>query len=259
MNIIISGYGKMGRLIEERALEKGHGVLAIVEPAFGAEASKNGTPIYKNLTDIKNGDMAKAAVALDFTHPSIVVDNIKKFTDKKIPLVVGTTGWSDSLESVVAMVKENNTSLLYASNFALGVNLFYKVAAYAAQLFDTFAEYDVAGFEAHHNRKADSPSGTAKTIAGILLDNMSRKKKAVYEKLERPPEPDEIHFASMRFGAVPGAHSIYFDSPADTIEISHTARNREGLVSGAIIAAEWLAAAVAAGKRGVFTFEDVLK
>ncbi|MDR3325063.1 MAG: 4-hydroxy-tetrahydrodipicolinate reductase [Spirochaetaceae bacterium] len=256
MNIIISGYGKMGRLIEERAGERGHGVVAIVDPALAGGASKTGAPGYGSLDDVQSGVLAKADLALDFTHPSVAADNVKAFAGKKIPLVVGTTGWE--LSEVVQAVKESGASLLYASNFSLGVNLFYRVAEYAARLFDQFEEYDVAGFEAHHNRKADSPSGTAKAVAEILLKNMGRKKKVVYEMLDRPPAQDELHFASVRVGAAPGAHTIYFDSPADTVEIVHTARNREGLASGAIVAAEWLFKTVAAGGRGIFTFADVL-
>jgi 4-hydroxy-tetrahydrodipicolinate reductase len=145
------------------------------------------------------------------------------------------------------------------------VNLFYRIAAFAAKLADPFPEYDVGGFEVHHNKKADSPSGTAKTLAETLLAAMTRKTKAVYEMLDRPPRPEELHYASLRVGAMPGVHTLCFDSPADTIEITHTARNREGLASGALRAAQWLLNCPGPGKpagearRGIFTMDDVLE
>jgi 4-hydroxy-tetrahydrodipicolinate reductase len=259
MNIIISGYGRMGRLIAARACERGHALVAVIDPNITRDASHSDLRFYKNLDGVPDDVLAKADVALDFTHPSVIIDNIKKFADKKIPLLAGTTGWYEKLDEIKNYVAKNNTSLLYAANFSLGVNLFYKVAGYAAKLFDKFDNYDVAGLESHHNKKADSPSGTAKTIMGIVLDNMTRKTKGVYDKLDRPVRQDEIHFASVRVGSVPGVHTLYFDSPDDTVEITHSARNRDGLVQGALIAAEWLAKTAADGKAGVYTFDDVLK
>jgi 4-hydroxy-tetrahydrodipicolinate reductase len=259
MNIIISGYGKMGKLIVRRAHEKGHAVIAVIDPNITQDASHGGLRFYKNLDGVPGDVLVKVNVALDFTHPTVVIDNIKKFADKKIPLLVGTTGWFDSLDEIKNYINKNNASLLYAANFSLGVNLFYKLSGYAAKLFDKFDNYDVAGLESHHNKKADSPSGTAKTITRIVLDNMSRKTKSVYDKLDRPPQKDEIHFASVRVGSVPGTHTLYFDSPDDTVEITHRARNRDGLVQGALIAAEWLAKTAGIGKAGVYTFDDVLK
>jgi 4-hydroxy-tetrahydrodipicolinate reductase len=162
------------------------------------------------------------------------------------------------------VVRAANSSLLWASNFSLGVNLFYRIAAFAAKLADPFPEYDAAGYEVHHNRKADSPSGTAKTLADLVIKNMGRKTRAVYETLDRPPEPEELHYASLRLGAVPGVHRLIFDSPADSIEISHSARSREGLAMGALRAARWLLRCPGPGqeagepRQGVFTMDDVL-
>jgi 4-hydroxy-tetrahydrodipicolinate reductase len=249
MNIIVCGYGKMGALIEARALEKKWNVAAVLDPA--AASSPHGTPIYKNIADLPAG-----AVAIDFTHPSCVYKNICEFAKKKIPLVVGTTGWYDKLDDVKKIIADNGSSLLWSSNFSLGVNLFYKVAAFTSALINNYDDYDVAGLEIHHNQKADSPSGTAKTIADIVLKNFTRKTKVVDEKLDRRPLAGELHFASMRCGTVPGTHSLLFDSFADSIEIKHTARNREGLVSGALTAAMWLANK--GGESGVWTMDDVL-
>jgi 4-hydroxy-tetrahydrodipicolinate reductase len=258
MNCLISGYGKMGRLIAGRLREGGHTVVGVIEPNGAREAAESGLAFYKTFRELPEAVLGVAEVAFEFTHPAVVVDNIKNFVAKKIPLVVGTTGWYERLDELKVFVQKNNASLLYAANFSLGVNLFYRIAGEAAKLFDRFDGYDVAGLESHHNKKADSPSGTAKTIAQILLDNMSRKTKAVYDKLDRPPACDEIHFASVRVGSVPGTHTVFFDSSDDSIEITHTARNRDGLVQGAIIAGEWLSKTVAAGKSGVYTFYDVL-
>ncbi|MDR2864732.1 MAG: 4-hydroxy-tetrahydrodipicolinate reductase [Spirochaetaceae bacterium] len=258
MNIIISGYGRMGKAIAEQALEKGHTISAIIDPDKDASLPEKGIPVYKDIQELSCLELAKSDVAIDFTHPSVALDNIKKFAQKKISLVVGTTGWYDELSEVKKIIENSGSSLLYASNFSLGVNLFYKIVSYTARLFDAFDEYDVAGFEVHHNKKADSPSGTAKSIARIVLDNMDRKTKIVYDKLDRPPENEELHFASLRGGLVPGTHTLYFDSPADTIEITHRARNRNGLAAGAIIAAEWLVNTVRSGNNGVYEFTDVL-
>jgi 4-hydroxy-tetrahydrodipicolinate reductase len=254
MNLLISGYGKMGRLIEARACDKGFSIAGVIDPALDGAPSASGACSFRSLGEFSG----KADVAVDFTCPAVALDNISAFLARGIPLVVGTTGWYDALPVVRDKVLAVNGALLYASNFSLGVNLFYKVAAYAAGLFDKFDDYDVAGFEVHHNKKADSPSGTAKTLASVVLENMSRKKRSVYDKLDRPPAGDEIHFASLRVGNVPGTHGLMFDSNADTIELKHTARSREGLVAGALVAAEWLAGKAAEGCRGVYTLDDVL-
>jgi 4-hydroxy-tetrahydrodipicolinate reductase len=257
MNLIISGYGKMGSLIEQRAYEDGSTIVAVCAPEASG-VSKCGAPVFKRAEEIPQ-TLFDRAVFIDFTHPSAVFGNIKTALQRKAAVIVGTTGWYERLDEVKNIVNDNGAALLYSANFSLGVNLFYKIAGYAAALIDRFDEYDAGGFEAHHNRKADSPSGTAKIIGEIILKNMRRKNKVVYDKLDRPPEKDELHFASVRAGYTPGTHTVYFDSSADTIEITHTARNREGLVSGTIAAARWLDENYARGRRGVFTLEDVLE
>ena len=263
MKTALIGYGKMGRLLEARLLEKGHEVLALVDPFFpGLDKGgqiPSGAAVYASLSAALNGAAGKslrdADIAIEFTKPDTAPSNLLFLAKEKIPVVTGTTGWYDKLPEISRAVNEARSSLLWSSNFSLGVNLFYRIAAYAAKLADPFKEYDVAGFETHHNNKADSPSGTAKTLVERVLAQMTRKKRAVYQMLDRKPEADELHYASLRVGTVPGTHSLIFDSAADTIEITHTARSREGFASGAVLAAEWLAAKK---RTGVFTVDDAL-
>ncbi|MDR0997757.1 MAG: 4-hydroxy-tetrahydrodipicolinate reductase [Treponema sp.] len=271
MNIAIIGYGKMGKILESLALDRGHRISVAADPFHEGPRTVSGAPLFKSVAELAvalgqtDGAGLAVDVALEFTRPETAADNIKVLAGKRIPVVAGTTGWLDRLEEVRAAVKAADSSLLWAPNFSLGVNLFYRIAAFAAKLADPFPEYDVGGFEVHHNKKADSPSGTAKTLAETVLGAMTRKTQAVYRMLDRPPEPGELHYASLRVGAVPGVHTLCFDSPADTIEITHTARNREGLASGALTAAQWLLNCPGSGKpagkarQGIFTMDDVLE
>jgi len=214
-------------------------------------------PSLRNALDGKPGKSLKDAdVVIEFTLPAVAPVNLLFLANEKIPVVTGTTGWYEKLPEIGKAVLSSGSSLLWSSNYSLGVNLFYRIASYAAKLIDPFKEYDVAGFEIHHNNKADSPSGTAKTLVEKVLGQMTRKKKAVYQTLERKPDADEIHYASLRVGSAPGTHSLVFDSNADAIEMIHTARNREGFASGAVLAAEWL---TAEKRTGIFTMDDVLK
>lgn len=259
MKIILVGYGKMGRLLEERLIGKGHEVLAAVDPFCADKNLPSGGIVYASLENALSGAPGKnlkdADAVIEFTRPDTAEKNILFLVKEKMPVVTGTTGWYKKLPEITRAVNDAGSSLLWSSNFSLGVNLFYRVAEYTAKLMNPFAEYDVAGCETHHNKKADSPSGTAKILVEKVLAKMTRKKKAVYEMLDRPPEADELHYASVRVGSMPGIHSLIFDSPADTIEITHTARSREGLAAGAILAAEWL---TAKKRAGVFTVDDAL-
>lgn len=263
MHIAIIGYGKMGRLIEAQALNRNHCITGVVDPLAKERKTLAGAPVFKTLSE--GGNLGGADVAIEFTRPDTVVENIKALAEQKIPLLVGTTGWTDRLAEVTQLVETAGASLLWASNFSLGVNLFYRIAAFAAHLVDPFPEYDVGGWEAHHHQKVDSPSGTAKTLIDRILSSMERKKTPVWETLNRAPAPEEIHYPSLRVGSMPGIHTVIFDSPADTIEITHTARSREGFASGALVAAEWLVACPGPGKPagtpqpGVFTLDYVLK
>jgi dihydrodipicolinate reductase len=251
MKIALIGYGKMGRIIEQIARAQGHTITAIVDPF--AQDTPAGIPASKSIADA-NLDSADAAI--EFSVPVTACANITALAQRKIPTVAGTTGWLDKLDEVRKSVESANSSLIWSSNFSIGVNLFYRIAWRAAEIFNNFNEYDVGGFEIHHNKKLDSPSGTAKTLAEGVLSKIDRKKKIVWETLDRKPAADELHFPSLRMGSVPGTHSLFFDSQADTIEITHTARSREGFASGAVLAAQWL---TAKERRGVFTIDDMLK
>ena len=255
MNIAIIGYGKMGKMIEQIACESGHTIAAVVDPLAAGTSFLMGMKISKSIAEAENLDIADAAI--EFTQPATAVANIKALVERKVPIVAGTTGWYGQMDEVKRAVEAAGTALIWSSNFSVGVNLFYRIAWYAAKLADAFPEFDVGGFEAHHNKKLDSPSGTAKTLVDGVLARIERKKKAVWETLDRRPEPDELHFPSLRLGSVPGTHSLLFDSSADSIEIRHTARCREGFAAGAIRAAQWLGAE--SGRRGVFTFNEMLK
>jgi 4-hydroxy-tetrahydrodipicolinate reductase len=254
----------MGKLIEIRAEERGHRVSAVIDPHSPEERSRSGLPLLRAVPDAGDG-WGDADLAFEFTRPATAPENIRALLRRKLPVVVGTTGWYDRLPEMEKLAAETGSSLLWAPNFSLGVNFLYRIAAYAAKLADPFPEYDLGGWEAHHKRKQDSPSGTAKILVERVLAQMTRKKRAVYDTLDRPPQPEELHFPSLRAGSIPGVHTIFLDSPADTIEITHTARNRDGLASGAIRAAEWLVSCPGPGqpagtiRRGVFTLEDVLK
>jgi 4-hydroxy-tetrahydrodipicolinate reductase len=249
MNIAIIGYGKMGKMIEKAARENGHNITAIVDPMVKEPG------VVKSIDDAEIDD---ADAAIEFTVPGTAIANINALAKKKIPVVVGTTGWYDKLDEVKKNVDSLGASLIWSSNFSIGVNIFYRIAWYAAKLLDSSPEYDIGGFEAHHNGKLDSPSGTARTLVEGVLLRTTRKKKPLWETINRRPEADELHFPSLRLGSVTGRHSLFFDSPADTIEISHNARSREGFASGAIRAARWLTDQAAKGRRGVFTVDEML-
>lgn len=250
MKLALIGYGKMGKMIEQIAHARGHEIAVVVDPFahdFPSRALSSKT--------VKEANFDSIDAAIEFTQPATAVENITALAKKKIPTVVGTTGWHDKMDEVRKAVETSGSSLLWASNFSIGVNLFYRIAWYAAELMNNFDEYDAGGFEVHHNKKMDSPSGTAKTLAEGVISKMTRKNKIVWETMNRKPEADELHFPSLRMGSVPGTHSLFFDSPADTIEITHTARSREGFASGAVQAAEWLAAEE---RLGIYTIDDML-
>jgi 4-hydroxy-tetrahydrodipicolinate reductase len=258
MNIAIVGFGKMGKTIERLALERGHSIAAIVDPLARssgacAEGSLSRSPLERNITG--KGALSSADIALEFTGPGTALANIIALAELKIPVVAGTTGWYEKLDEARAAVEKGSSSLLWASNYSLGIHLLYRIAAHAASLLDKFPEYDLAGYEVHHSQKADSPSGTAKTLAEKLLQHFTRKKTVVWDSINRKPEPSELHFPSLRIGSVPGTHGLVFDSPDDSIEIIHRARNRDSLASGALKGAEWL---FQKKQSGVFTIEDFL-
>jgi 4-hydroxy-tetrahydrodipicolinate reductase len=250
MNIALIGYGKMGKMIEQTARSQGHSISVIVDPF--APDTQTGNKIAKTIAE---ANFKSTDVAIEFTQPDMAVTNIIALAEKKIPIVVGTTNWYDQLLEVNKVIDKADISLIWASNFSIGVNMFYRIAWYAAELANNFPEYDAGGFEAHHNKKIDSPSGTAKTLAEGVLLRIDRKKKIVWETMNRKPEDDEIHFPSLRMGNIPGTHSLFFDSQADTIEVTHKARSREGFASGAVRSAQWL---ISKRRYGVFTIDNMM-
>jgi 4-hydroxy-tetrahydrodipicolinate reductase len=264
MNIALVGYGKMGKLVEAKAREWGHHITAVIDPCAVEGESLYGGPVFRDFKEAEALD--RSDLAIEFTNPRVTEDNIAVLVRRKIPAVIGTTGWYAGLDRVKTLVTGEGGSLVWAANFSLGVNLFYRIAACAAELADPFPEYDVGGWEAHHNKKADSPSGTAKTLVERVLSRMTRKKAALWKTPEGPPAPEQLHYPSLRIGSAPGVHTLIFDSPADTITLTHEARNREGFAAGALRAAEWLVNCDGGGertagepRRGIFTMDDVLE
>ena len=268
MKIGLIGYGKMGKMVEAAALGRGHQITQIIDPFVSDTKRATGTVLTKTFPQPAE-ETGSIDLFIEFTKPDTAPDNIKSAAALGKPIVCGTTGWRSRLAEVSAEIEKAGTALLWSSNFSLGVNLFYRIAAYAAQLADPFTEYDLGGLEIHHRKKIDSPSGTAKTLMERVLAVMKRKSKIIWDdpskhgsKAAGSSAEDSglsgecIHFTSLRYGSVPGAHSLFFDSHADTIEITHTARSREGFASGAVLAAEWLAKKA---QPGIFTMEDVLR
>lgn len=250
MNITIIGYGKMGKEIEKIAKEKNHTIISIVDNSF-KEKEINGIRCFN---EINEKSLNGAEVVIDFTEPSTAFENIKKVSELKKNIVVGTTGWYDHLGDVEKIVKENNTGLIWSGNFSIGVNAFFRIVKESSKIFNKIPSYDVMGVEFHHKHKADSPSGTAKMLSKIIVDNITNKKNVVYEELNRKISTDEFHFASVRGGSIPGTHQIIFDSSVDTIKLEHTARGRAGFAFGAIMAAEFIH-----NKNGFYNIDDLMK
>ena len=228
MKIAIVGYGKMGKEIEKIAIARGIDVTRI-DPS-----DKNA-----DFTEINEKSMKEVDVCIDFTRPDAVIGNLRKISKFGKNVAIGTTGWGDKLEEAEKIVRQNNIGLIHASNFSIGVNVFFRIVENAAKIMNKFNDYDVYGYELHHSKKLDSPSGTAKAIEKILAQNIRRKK--------------EINFTSVRSGNIPGTHAVGFDSTADTIELKHVARNREGFAAGALMAAEWIR-----NKKGFYSIDDMM-
>ena len=244
MKIALIGYGKMGREVEQMALSKGHSIVARCDPAL----SRAGEAL------VEPGNVEAADVCIEFTSPPAVLENIRKIAQLKKPLVIGTTGWYEHLAEAQTLVAANGSGLVYAPNFSLGVNLFYRLVETAAELFNHFEDYDVFGSEIHHRQKVDSPSGTARKLSEIVLEKFTQKKSVISEPLNRAIRRDEFHLVSARSGHFPGIHSLTFDSAADTIELTHTVRSRSGFALGALLAAQWILS-----RQGFYSFEQVLR
>ncbi|MBS1787410.1 MAG: dihydrodipicolinate reductase [Acidobacteria bacterium] len=227
MNIAIVGYGKMGKIIERIAQERGHSIVA----RFDVDNNVNG----EGLT---TGSLTGADVAIEFSTPEATLDNIRRLVSLRVPTVVGTTGWYDQLDAVRQLVNSNNAALVWGANFSIGVNLFFKLVQDASALFAQYNQYDPFLIEFHHKFKKDAPSGTALITTRAMCEAYG----------DRTPEA-----VSVRAGHIPGTHEVGFDSEADTITLTHTARNREGFGAGAVLAAERIV-----GKLGMYEFPELL-
>jgi 4-hydroxy-tetrahydrodipicolinate reductase len=237
MNIALIGYGKMGKEIDRLATEKGIAVL------------------YKltSQSTLTDNEVQRVDVAVHFARPDAVARDVRRWAALKRNMVIGTTGWQQDLSTVKSIVEQSRIGLVHASNFSIGVHIFYRLVRESAQLMNRFAEYDVFVHEAHHRDKIDSPSGTALSAAKILLEHIQRKKTILSDPPQGKIKPDQLQISSTRAGTIVGTHAVTFDSQADMIELKHTAKNRTGFALGALLAAEWVQ-----GKQGMFTMEDVL-
>jgi 4-hydroxy-tetrahydrodipicolinate reductase len=231
MKIALLGYGKMGKVIEKIALERGHEIVL----------RKSSSATYNGL---ENAD-----VAIDFSIPSAAVSNISECLNNGIPVVSGTTGWLEEYPKMVTLCEEKNGAFIYGSNFSLGVNLFFELNDYLAKMMYKFNQYSVSMEEIHHTQKLDAPSGTAISLAKGVIENSNYTDWS----LDKNSNKNNIYIDAQRIENVPGTHSVFYTSEVDTIEIKHTAHSRDGFALGSVIAAEWLV-----GKRGVFTMRDVL-
>ncbi len=237
MKIALIGYGKMGKAIEAIAIERGHEVVLKV----GIE----------NLEDFTPGNVKLADVAIEFTGPESAFENIKRLMDAGVPVVSGSTGWLQHYDEAVEKCSQAGTGFLYASNFSLGVNLFFALNKYLATLMAGFPEYQASMTEIHHTAKLDAPSGTAITLAEQMVSILPGKKGWTKEAKD---SGDSIHIESKRIDPAPGTHTIRYSSAIDTITIEHEAHSRQGFAFGAVLAAEFLS-----GKKGVYTMNDVLR
>lgn len=236
MNIALIGYGKMGKAIENIAVGRGHSIVLKID--------------FDNLQDLTKENLQKADVAIEFTGPHSAFDNVMKCLQYGVPLVCGSTGWLDQWAAAKKLCDEVNGTMLYASNFSVGVNLFFEINKYVAALMKKHPEYDISMEEIHHTQKKDAPSGTAITLAEQILAGNDLKKSWVNEVSGRP---GELSIISKRIDPAPGTHSIKYSSFIDDIEITHTAHSRTGFATGAVLAAEFLH-----GKKGIFSMKEVL-
>lgn len=231
MNIALLGYGRMGQTIEQIAIKRGHNIVLKID---------KGDTEY---------DITKADVAIDFSIPDVAFQNISMCLNNNVPVISGTTGWLDNYDKAVALCKEKNGAFIYASNFSLGVNIFFELNKTLAKMMGNLSQYNISMEEIHHTKKLDAPSGTAISLANDIIglhdgyDNW---------KLDETGNKT-IPIVAKRIEDVPGTHTVTYESEVDTIEIKHTAHNRQGFALGAVIAAEWIV-----GKKGIFTMNDVL-
>ncbi|WP_106831676.1 4-hydroxy-tetrahydrodipicolinate reductase [Parabacteroides pacaensis] len=237
MKIALIGYGKMGKTIEQIALKRGHQIVSIID--------------INNPEDFNSDAFRGADVAIEFTTPATAFNNYMKCFEANVPVVSGTTGWLEHITEIKEKCEKEGKTFFYASNFSIGVNIFFALNKYLAKIMNRFPSYDVKMEEVHHIHKLDAPSGTAITLAEEILENMERKDRWT---LESPEKPTDIAIHAIREGEVPGIHKVTYDSDVDYITIEHHAKSREGFALGAVIAAEY-----ACGKKGFLGMEDMLK
>jgi 4-hydroxy-tetrahydrodipicolinate reductase len=234
MKIALIGYGKMGKTLEKIASKRGHEVVLRID--------------MNNRSDFDR--LPEADVAIEFTRPESAVLNLEKCIVAGVPVVCGTTGWLTEYERIATLCKVQKSAFFYASNYSIGVNIFFEINRRLADMMNGYPMYDVAMEEIHHTQKLDAPSGTAITLAEGIFEHMPRKSNWV---CNTEGSPTDLHITAKRIDPAPGTHIVRYDSPIDTIEISHTAHSREGFATGAVLAAEWLV-----GKKGVFSMKDLL-
>ncbi|WP_303317155.1 4-hydroxy-tetrahydrodipicolinate reductase [Flavivirga abyssicola] len=231
MNIALLGYGKMGKTIEQIAIKRGHNIILTVDK------------------DDKDYDITKADVAIDFSIPTVAFGNISNCINNQVPVISGTTGWLDNYDKAVALCKEKKGAFIYASNYSLGVNIFFELNKTLAKMMSTLKQYNVSMEEIHHTQKLDAPSGTAISLANDIISQHTSYDKWKLDESDATTIP----IVAKRIEDVPGTHSVNYESEVDTISIEHIAHTRQGFALGAVIAAEWIA-----GKTGVFTMNNVL-
>ena len=248
----------MGQMIAQAAEEAGNQIVTTIDVASDEAMVK----VAQGDTDaiVRAVKSSGAEGIIEFTHPSAVLANIKALLPLGLPLIVGTTGWNDKHAEIDAYAKEVGGTLMTAGNMSIGVNMFYRIVEEAAKIMSQFSDYDVAVWEMHHNQKADSPSGTALEIARHVQAGYKNKTEIVTDAFHERPAANQLHVSSTRCGNVPGTHKVFFDGTADTIEITHTARSREGFAVGAVNCLEKLDNALKTGKLskgGLYNWEDL--
>lgn len=237
MRILLIGYGKMGKAIEQVALQRSHHIVHRIDAS--------------NTTTLTTVNAKTVDVALEFSQPTTAYSNICQCFSKNIPVISGTTGWLNDKEALYAYCKAHQGTFFYASNFSIGMNALFKANAYLAKLMGRFPEYEVKLAEVHHLEKKDMPSGTAITLAEGIIQNMHHKKKW---ELAPKQQESSVGIAAGRRQDVPGTHTVTYTTPLDTLELKHTAHSREGFALGAVLVAEWLQ-----DKQGIFDMEDFLQ
>lgn len=242
MKIALLGYGKMGKVIEQIALDRGHDIVLKISSA--------------NLHELTPENLQKADVAIEFSRPESVLANIETCFEAGVPVVVGTTGWYDQLPAIKDECLAGNQSLLYASNFSIGVNVFFHINKVLAKIMNRYPQYEVQVEEIHHTQKLDSPSGTAITIADGIIDALDRKNEWINELVGQENQvitkPGQLLIESHRIEDVPGTHTVIYSSEVDEIELKHAAHSRAGFALGAVLSAEWLQ-----NRRGFYNISDM--